>query len=217
METTEDIQKIIKKANWLFAQECVFKAGAAVRSAIPDGSLPEIAFVGRSNVGKSSLVNSLTGRKTLVRISQTPGRTRQVNFFSLGGYLMLVDLPGYGFAKASKKDIAGWTGLMKDYLKGRVNLKRVCLLIDSRHGLKPGDITIMQLLDNAAVCYQLVLTKIDKGKMEEVRELVMTLKKQASNYSAMHPEVLLTSSREGKGIEMLRVELANFAQIEKPN
>lgn len=213
MEIKEDIQDKVKQANWLFAQECVFVAGAAVRSAIPAGTLPEIAFVGRSNVGKSSLINSLTGRKTLVRVSQTPGRTRQVNFFSLAGRLMLVDLPGYGFAKASKRDIAGWTGLMKDYLKGRSSLYRVCLLIDSRHGLKPTDKTIMQLLDAAAVCYQVVLTKVDKTKLVEVTELMASLKSQASNYPAMHPEILLSSSREGKGIEELRTELASFAQF----
>jgi GTP-binding protein len=213
VDNTADIKEELRKANWLFAQECVFKAGAATRSALPEGVLPEIAFVGRSNVGKSTLINSLTGRRTLVRVSQTPGRTRQVNFFSLGGYLMLVDLPGYGFAQASKKDIAGWTGLMRDYLRGRTKLQRVCLLIDSRHGLKPSDRTIMELLDDAAVCYQVILTKADKAIMTEVRELAASLQGQASDYPAMHPDVLLTSSREGVGIEALRLELARFAQF----
>ncbi len=213
MGVTDTIQEALRQANWLFAQECVFTAGAATRAALPSPLLPEIAFVGRSNVGKSTIINSLTGRKTLVKVSQTPGRTRQLNFFALAGRLMLVDLPGYGFAQASKKDIAGWNALMKDYLRGRANLQRVCLLIDSRHGLKESDKVIMQLLDESAVCYQLILTKIDKSNGAEVKQLAASLTLQASNYPAMHPEVLLTSGRESEGIEALRMELARFVQV----
>lgn len=208
-----DTQNLLKQANWLFAQECVFTAGAATQVALPPPTLPEIAFAGRSNVGKSSLINALTGRRTLVKVSQTPGRTRQVNFFALANKLMLVDLPGYGYAEASKKQIAGWTKLINDYLKGRANLHRVCLLVDARHGLKPLDKKIMKLLDDAAVCYQLVLTKADKTQTAETEALIASIAADAANYPAMHPDVLLTSSREAEGIETLRMELAKFTQL----
>src|SRR5215471_1150167 len=146
----------------LFAQACEFMRGAARLEDIPSTKLPEVAFVGRSNVGKSSLVNALTGRKTLARVSNTPGRTREINFFRLGGRLMLADLPGYGYARVSKADSAKWTELIFAYLSGRPNLRRVVLLIDSRRGPLPQDVEVMDLLDQAAVSYQLVLTKVDK-------------------------------------------------------
>src|SRR4051812_30215243 len=146
----------------LFAQECEFLRGAASLTDIPAPALPEVAFVGRSNVGKSSLVNALTGRKTLARVSNTPGRTREINFFRLGERLMLADLPGYGYARVSKADSARWTELIFAYLRGRPNLRRAVLLIDSRRGLLSNDVEVMDLLDRAAVSYQLVLTKTDK-------------------------------------------------------
>ena len=159
----------------LFARECGFVAGVADEAALPPGSLPEIAFVGRSNVGKSSLVNALTGRRMLARTSNTPGRTRQLNFFALDGRLMLVDLPGYGYAAASKSAIQGWTRLTQNYLRGRSSLRRVYLLIDSRHGLKPVDHDVMQMLDDAAVSYHVVLTKADKPKKTELEAVLRDL------------------------------------------
>ncbi len=190
-------------SKWLFAQECKFVAGAAnSMEQIPaDFTLPEVAFAGRSNVGKSSLINAITGRKTLVKVSSTPGRTQQLNFFNLADKLMLVDLPGYGYAKQSKAKIGAWNKLIRDYLRGRPNLRRVCLLIDSRHGIKENDIEIMELLDDHAVPYQIVFTKMDKTK-EPPQPI---LKKP---HAAMMKEVFHTSSAEKIGIEELREELA---------
>ncbi|MCY4065501.1 MAG: ribosome biogenesis GTP-binding protein YihA/YsxC, partial [Rhodospirillaceae bacterium] len=146
----------------LFAQECSFVAGVVQVGGLPPDALPEVAFAGRSNVGKSSLINALTNRKALARTSNTPGRTQQINFFDLGGRLCLVDLPGYGYARASKDKVRRWNALIRDYLRGRASLRRVCLLIDARRGLTPGDREIMGLLDASAVSYQIVLTKSDK-------------------------------------------------------
>ena len=152
----------IEAGRLLFAQECHFTWGSASLSDLPPQGLPEIAFAGRSNVGKSSLVNALTGRKTLARISHTPGRTQQLNFFALGGRLSLVDLPGYGYAKVSKTLSQGWTETLKGYLRGRVTLRRALVLIDGRHGIKDSDTEILKLLDETAVATQVVLTKMDK-------------------------------------------------------
>ena len=196
---------------WLFAQECRFVAGAAGGSAMPEVSAPEVAFAGRSNVGKSSLVNALTGRKTLARVSVTPGRTRQLNFFLLGERLMLVDLPGYGYASASKSDIKAWTGLTRDYLKGRPGLRRVLLLVDSRHGLKQPDREMMKMLDEAAVSYQIVLTKSDKPKPAELERVRKDVAEEASQHVAAHPEIVATSAVTGAGIDELRAAVAGFA------
>ncbi len=196
---------------WLFAQACRFMAGAVNAEAMPAVSLPEIAFAGRSNVGKSSLINALTGRKTLARVSITPGRTRQLNFFLLGERLMLVDLPGYGYASASKSDIKAWTALTRSYLKGRPNLNRVLLLIDSRHGMKQADRQMMTLLDEAAVSYQVVLTKSDKPNPEELARIRKAVAEEASRHVAAHPEIVATSAVCGAGIAGLRAELARFA------
>lgn len=212
MENDIDPIALTKEANHLFAQECNFVAGAATRDRLPDLALPEIAFAGRSNVGKSSLINALTNRKTLARVSHTPGRTQQINFFSLGNRLLLVDLPGYGYAKVSKSAIASWSELINDYLKGRKNLQRICLLIDSRRGIRPTDIEIMKLLDSIAVCYQLVLTKVDKCKMEETKQLVASIQATRGDHTAMHPDIILTSSRDQIGIEELRAALFMFTQ-----
>ncbi len=203
---------LLERGRLLFAGPCEFVAGAASLGAIPDLALPEIAFAGRSNVGKSSLVNALTGRKTLARTSQTPGRTQQLNFFNLGGALYLVDLPGYGYAKASKTAIAKWTGVINAYLKGRATLARVFVLIDARHGAKDSDREIMTMLDDAAVMYQVVLTKADKTTGPELEKCLAKLHAELKTHVAAHPDIVATSSNSGRGIEDLRAEIAALAQ-----
>jgi GTP-binding protein len=172
---------------------------------------PEVAFAGRSNVGKSSLLNALTGRKTLARTSNTPGRTRLLNFFGLEG-LILVDLPGYGYARASKTDIARWNRLTEGYLKGRSQLRRICLLIDARHGLKANDEKVMTELDEAAVSYQIVLTKADKMKPGPLQRLVAETEAAVARHPAAHPQCHVTSSQSGAGIAELRAALAALAE-----
>lgn len=205
--------ELIECGRWLFAQECVFVSGAANYDGVPEADLPEIAFVGRSNVGKSSLINALAGRKTLARTSNTPGRTQQINFFRLQDALMLADLPGYGYAKASKTEIKRWTRLIFDYLRGRPSLRRVCLLIDARHGLKDKDIEVMKDLDEAAVSYQIVLTKCDKVKPGALLRLTDSTSSRIAKHVAAHPTIIRTSSLRNKGIEALRAELAMMADI----
>ena len=205
--TPEDIER----GRRLFAAECGFVAGAAALEQIPEATLPEIAFAGRSNVGKSSLVNALTGRKTLARVSHTPGRTQQINFFDLGRRLMLADLPGYGFAKVSRAKVESWTQMTRDYLRGRASLRRVCVLIDSRHGMKPVDLEAMAVLDEAAVSYQVVLTKCDEPKPAELAAVRAATERDLGKRPAAHPEVLATSARDGSGIAELRATLAAFA------
>ena len=196
----------------LFSQPCDFVMGGASLEALPPMDLPELAFAGRSNVGKSSLVNALTGRSTLAKASNTPGRTRQLNFFRLADALMLVDLPGYGYARAPKTEVRDWTNLVKDYLTGRPNLRRVLLLIDSRHGIKEVDLGIMKLLDTAAVSYQIVLTKADKIKPSALaqvqEESLLALKRRPAAF----PGVIATSSETRTGIDELRSALAAFAK-----
>jgi len=201
----------LERGRWLFAQSCDFLLGVTTLEALPSGDRPEIAFAGRSNVGKSSLVNALTGRKTLARTSNTPGRTRELNFFSLTSGLYLVDLPGYGYAKVERELSKRWVELLKEYLKGRMTLRRVMILVDSRHGLKPSDLEMMDMLDVTAVSYQIVLTKADKlkaGKAEAMRD---TVARAVIKRPAAHPVVLLTSSQKKTGIEELRAELAALA------
>ncbi len=202
----------IEAGRLLFAQECQFVAGAATLDMLPDLQRTEIAFAGRSNVGKSSLVNALTNRNTLARTSNTPGRTQQINFFDLGGRLYLVDLPGHGYAKASKEKIAAWTDLVNTYLKGRSQLRRVCLLIDARHGLKAPDRDVMGMLDVAAVNYQIILTKVDKTNQTDLKSILDKTAKELAKRPAAHPEILQTSSVKGYGIEALRAELASMAE-----
>ncbi len=180
-------------------------------NSLPAFALPEVAFAGRSNVGKSSLVNALTGRGTLARVSASPGRTRQVNFFDLAGRLCLVDLPGYGFAAVSKSMKETWQDLASSYLRGRPTLKRVCLLIDSRHGVKDSDRETMKNLDRAAVSYQLVLTKVDRLKAADIPRALASAEAAARKHGAAHPEALPTSSETGFGIAELRAELAAAA------
>ncbi len=192
----------------LFARETRFVMGVVDMERLPDSDLPEVAFAGRSNVGKSTLLNALTGRKDLARSSNAPGRTRELNFFNLDDRLHLVDLPGYGFAQASKKEIARWTALTRDYLRGRVNLKRVCLLIDGRHGVKTSDEEAMAVMDAAAVSYQLVLTKLDKIAASDHEKRIAETAARVARRPACHPRIVATSSAKGVGLNELRAEIA---------
>ena len=213
-DDAEATEAAIEAGRVLFAQPCLFVRGVAEMAQLPPVGAAEVAFAGRSNVGKSSLINALCRRKALARISDTPGRTQQINFFDLAGRLMIVDLPGYGYARAPKAAIAAWTELVRDYLKGRPNLRRICLLVDARHGLKPGDEAVMKLLDEAAVSYQVVLTKADKasaGTLARTREATAG---RLAERPAAHPEILVTSARSGLGIEALRAALAALAHPE---
>ncbi|MCW5747138.1 MAG: ribosome biogenesis GTP-binding protein YihA/YsxC [Alphaproteobacteria bacterium] len=200
----------IEAGRRLFAAPCTFVAGAASIASLPPFAAPEIAFAGRSNVGKSSLVNALTGRSTLARVSSKPGHTRQLNFFDLGGRLMLVDLPGYGFAQVSKSLKQSWQDLAVAYLRGRPTLKRICLLIDGRHGVKDSDRETMTNLDKAAVVYQLVLTKCDLIRPAAVAQAIAAATAEAARHAAAHPQVHATSSETGAGIPELRAELATL-------
>ena len=196
----------------LFAGECRFITSVADPGHLPPAALPEIAFAGRSNVGKSSLINALVGRKALARVSRTPGRTQQVNFFDLAGRLMLVDLPGYGFAQAPLAAKEAWTRLIDAYLRGRTVLRRTLLLVDARIGLKDTDRTAMVVLDRTAVTYQLVLTKIDKVKPAELEAVRAAVAAEAARYGAAHPDMMMVSAHEGIGVPELRALLAGFAE-----
>jgi GTP-binding protein len=200
----------IEAGRVLFAQDCTFMLGVVKMDGLPDEGPPEVAFAGRSNVGKSTLLNALTNHKGLARASNTPGRTREINFFNLGGKMHLVDLPGYGYARASRKDADAWNALTRDFLRGRSVLRRVCLLVDARHGLKPSDIEVMDRLDEAAVIYQIVLTKADKIKPTALDVLVGETASCIARRPAAHPSVRATSSQTGFGIDLLRAELASL-------
>jgi GTP-binding protein len=203
--------ELIEAGRMLFARECRFVAGAATEAALPLDGLPEIAFLGRSNVGKSSLVNALTGRRMLARTSNTPGRTRQINFFALDDRLMLVDLPGYGYAAASKSAVAGWTRLVQYYLRCRASLRRVCLLVDSRHGIKEPDHPVMALCDAAGLSFQVVLTKIDEVAAGARATIAAAVATELARHPAGHPEIHLTSAEQRLGLATLRAGLAGFA------
>lgn len=195
----------------LFALPCRFLASAARLDQLPATTLPEVAFLGRSNVGKSSLINVLAGRKALAHTSRTPGRTRTLNFFSLGDRLWLVDMPGYGYAAAPKKSAASWRALIRAYLRGRPGLRRLCLLVDARHGLKPNDREMMALLDEAAVSYQIVLTKADKCAGGELAAIVAATTIELAKHPAGHPDIIATSALAGTGIAELRAAIAALA------
>jgi len=204
----------IERGRLLFTQECEFVMGVRTEADLPKAELPEVAFAGRSNVGKSSFLNALTNRNSLARTSNTPGRTREVNFFRLGGELMLVDLPGYGYARAGKEEIARWNQLIEDYLKGRINLRRVCLLIDARRGIGAPDRKVMEVLDNAAVVYQVVLTKVDKEKAGALAKIEQGVATEIARHGAAHPEILATSAAKQLGLEAARTSIAALADKE---
>ncbi len=198
----------IEAARVLFAHPAVFVMGCAKIDQLPEPDLPEVAFAGRSNVGKSSLINALVGQHRLARASNEPGRTREVNFFLLDERIRLVDLPGYGFAKVSRSTAKTFQNLGRSYLRGRPNLKRVYLLVDSRHGLKPPDAEALDALDQAAVSYQVVLTKADKIKPSELARVEEATLKAISRRPAAFPRLLATSSEKGLGLPELRAEIA---------
>ena len=212
-ETPVHDQDAIEAARILFARPCLFMMGAVQIDGLPPADLPEVAFAGRSNVGKSSLINGLVGQKHLARASNEPGRTREVNFFVLDERLRLVDLPGYGFARASKTDTKKFQNLGRAYLRGRPNLKRVYLLIDARHGLKTVDAEALDALDLAAVSYQIVLTKADKIKPAELDKVVAATLKGVSKRPAAFPRVLATSSEKGTGLLELRAEIVEAVGV----
>jgi GTP-binding protein len=209
--TPEEQAAALEAGRLLFAAECQFFFGAQRLDQLPPLAGTEIAFAGRSNVGKSSLLNALTGRNTLARVSSEPGRTRQLNFFDLGGRLTLVDMPGYGYARASKNIKADWQGMMFDYLRGRPTLSRVMLLLDARIEVKQADHDVMDLLDRAAVIFQLVLTKTDSLKPAALARKIQEAETLARSHAAAFPRILHTSSETGDGIPALRAELASLA------
>lgn len=206
-----DAKKRFEVGRKLFSTECTFMLGVADLKQLPITDIPEIALTGRSNVGKSRLVNALTGRKAIARTSVTPGRTQQLNFFNLGNRLLIVDLPGYGYANAPKPEVAAWTQLVKQYLVGRAQLRRVCMLVDIRHGLKDNDRKIMKELDQAAVSYQIVLTKADKITPIQREKAAEKVLKEANKHVAAHPKIVTTSSVKGLGISELRADLSQLA------
>jgi GTP-binding protein len=197
----------IEEARKIFAGPCDFIWGSAKLEQLPEADRAEIAFAGRSNVGKSSLVNALTGRKTLAKISQTPGRTQQLNYFSLGEHLYLVDMPGYGYAKVSKKQREDWDNLIFGYLRGRPTLRTVMVLVDSRHGLKEVDQHLMDLLDKAAVNYRIILTKCDKISAPERQAVQDQIMDALRKHPAAYPAVFYSSSENGEGVPDLRAAI----------
>ena len=203
---TDDLPERIEDARKIFAGPMAFLKSAPGLQFLPDPDVPEVAFAGRSNVGKSSLLNALTGRNGLARTSNTPGRTQELNFFDIGDpvWFRLVDMPGYGFAEAPKDVVRKWKNLVNDYVRGRQGLKRVLVLIDARHGLKPVDIEVMTMLDKAAVSYQIVLTKADKIKPTQAEATLAQVAELASKHPAAYPHLLSTSSEKGFGIPELR-------------
>jgi GTP-binding protein len=203
----------LEAARVLFAHEVKFMMGAVQMAGLPPPDLPEVAFAGRSNVGKSSLINAVAGRLHLARASNAPGRTREVNFFVADEKLRLVDLPGYGFARASRGDVKKFQNLGRDYLRGRPNLKRAYLLIDARHGLKDVDTEALDTFDVAAVSYQIILTKADKLKASEVEAVTAKTLAAIAKRPAAFPRVLATSSEKGTGIPELRAEIAHACMV----
>jgi GTP-binding protein len=197
----------VEEARRIFAGPCDFVWGATDMKNLPPPDFSEVAFAGRSNVGKSSLVNALTGRNTLAKVSNTPGRTQQLNFFNLGSHLFLVDMPGYGYAKVSKDVRDNWDSLIFDYLRGRPNLRSVLIMIDSRHGLKESDEHLMGMLDKAAVNYRIVLTKTDKSSKKDLAAIEESILAALKKHPAAFPAVYATSAEKNEGLEDLRAML----------
>lgn len=201
----------IERGRLLFAAGVVFRMGVAKLEQLPPAYVLEVAFAGRSNVGKSSLLNALTGRKDIARTSNTPGRTRELNYFEVSeGQVALVDMPGYGYAKAEKKLVKSWQSIIMGYLQGRPNLRRVFVLIDSRHGIKKVDDEILSLLDRSAVTFQVVLTKLDKINAKDRAAVIEQVKGALAKHPAAYPEIVVTSSEKGEGIESLRAIIAGL-------
>ncbi len=200
----------IERGRKLFAGACGFVKGVVAMDGLPAADRPEVCFAGRSNVGKSSLINALTGRKALARASNTPGRTQEINYFTLGESGYLVDLPGYGYAQAPLEKVAKWQDLLRQYLAGRVTLARAYVLIDARHGVKPVDHEIMALLDRSAVSFQAVLTKADKPKAGELAGTLAAVQADLAKHPAAYPEIIVTSSENGDGLELLRAAVARL-------
>lgn len=203
----------IEQARKIFARHCDFTRTVVTLDNLPDGDMPEVAFAGRSNVGKSSLLNALTNRKLLARVSNTPGRTRALNFFDLGGHGHLVDMPGYGYAKVSKTERSSWQALLRDYVRGRPNLRGVLLLIDARRGIGKSDHEFLSLLDEAGVAARIILTKADKIKSQEEEKLNALLAAALKKHPSAFPVPTFTSSHKGSGIEQVRQIVAQLMGI----
>ncbi len=211
--TEQDLQiELIRKGNKLFEQKPSFFRGVVDVEQLPVGGLPEFAFAGRSNVGKSSLINAVTGVKGLARASNTPGRTQELNFFEQAGQFFIVDLPGYGYAAAPEKTVQTWTRLIHAYLRGRVQLRRVFLLIDARHGIKKVDDNIMKMLDTAAVSYQIILTKADKISDKERAAVLSKTMEEGAKHVACYPEIILTSSEKNINIDCVRAQFVKVLE-----
>lgn len=202
--------KALKDAEAQFLKPCTFMLSVAKLEQLPDADLDEIAFAGRSNVGKSSLINALFNQKKLAKTSSTPGRTQQLNFFNFDNKLYLVDLPGYGYAKAPEKMVRQWQVVLKTYLRGRPNLRRVFLLIDSRHGIKSEDLEIMKMLDIAAVSYQIILTKNDKISAKELEKVIEQTAQEITKHAAALPDIVSTSSEKKIGLDLLKAEICSL-------
>ena len=213
--STAEHEAFLAAGRKFFARPCGFVMGVADLDQLPPPDLPEVAFAGRSNVGKSTLINALVNRKNLAYSSNTPGRTQEINYFELDGRLVLVDLPGHGFAKVPKEKVRAWQAMTNAFLKGRSNLRRVLLLIDARHGIKAVDREVMGMLDTAAVNYQAVLTKADKIKPGALERVTRATAEEMGSHTAAHPEVIATSAETGLGIDDLRAEVAAFALPEQ--
>ncbi len=202
--------KALKDAEAQFLKPCTFMLSVAKLEQLPDADLDEIAFAGRSNVGKSSLINALFNQKKLAKTSSTPGRTQQLNFFNFDNKLYLVDLPGYGYAKAPEKMVRQWQVVLKTYLRGRPNLRRVFLLIDSRHGIKAEDLEIMKMLDISAVSYQIILTKNDKISAKELEKVIEQTAQEITKHAAALPDIISTSSEKKIGLDLLKAEICSL-------